>query len=153
MEKGKGEGWAMHWAYDRNFLSQIGCDTLFSYSRCIQIAALNNKVSFSLDHTGDTPWFDVVIHVKIFQSLSVHDWTSACLLNVHRLCGAIEARLSHFLSRWLRTDWQRVISQGKIPWNTPPWLGIEPWPWGRHLILVYNSSLTIFCVRLVHSSI
>jgi len=23
-----------------------------------------------------------------------------------------------------------VISQGKIPWNTPPWLGIEPGPWG-----------------------
>jgi len=43
----------------------------------------------------------------------------------HSLGGAIEGRLSHFC-RWLWTGWQGVISQTKIPWNTPPWLGIEP---------------------------
>ena len=29
--------------------------------------------------------------------LSVRGWTSAFLLAVHRLCGVIEGRLSHFL--------------------------------------------------------
>jgi len=57
---------------------------------------------------------------------SVRGWTSAFLLAGHRLCGANERRLSHFLPRWLRTGWQSVISQGKISWNTPPWLGIKP---------------------------
>jgi len=42
-------------------------------------------------------------------------WTSAFLLAVHRLCGVIEGRLSHFLPRWLRTGWQSVISQENIP--------------------------------------
>jgi len=32
----------------------------------------------------------------IFKPLSVHGWTSAFLLDVHRLRGAIEGRLSHF---------------------------------------------------------
>jgi len=27
-----------------------------------------------------------------------------------------------------------VISQGKIPWNTPPWLGIEPGPRGGQTV-------------------
>ena len=65
------------------------------------------------------------------QPSSVHGWTSAFLLAVHRLCGVIEGRLSHFLPRWLRTGWQSAISQGKIPWNTPPWLGIFQgiFPW------------------------
>jgi len=49
-------------------------------------------------------------------------------LTVHRLCSVSEGRLGHFLPHWLRTGWQSVISQGKIPWNTPPWLGIEPGP-------------------------
>jgi len=43
-----------------------------------------------------------------FQPSSVHGWTLAFLLAVHRLCGAIEGRLSHFLPRWLRTGWQSV---------------------------------------------
>ena len=60
------------------------------------------------------------------QPSSVRGWTSAFLLAVHRL-----GRLGHFLPRWLRTSWQSAISQGKIPWNTPPWLGIEPGPWGK----------------------
>ena len=65
-----------------------------------------------------------------YQPSSVHSWTSAFLLAVHRSSGVIEGRLSHFLPRWLRTGWQSVISQGKIPWNTTPWLGIEPEPRG-----------------------
>ena len=45
------------------------------------------------------------------------------LLDIHRLWGVIEGgRLSHFLPRWLRAGWQRVISQGIIP----PRLGIQP---------------------------
>jgi len=64
----------------------------------------------------------------MFQPSSIHGWTSAFLLAVHRLSGVLEQRLSHFLSRWLRTGWQSVISQRKIPWNTPPWLEIEPGP-------------------------
>ena len=40
---------------------------------------------------------------------------SAHLLAVHRLCGFVEGRLSQFLPRWLRTSWQSMISQGKIP--------------------------------------
>jgi len=49
-----------------------------------------------------------------FQPLSVHGWTWAFLLAVHRLCGAIERRLSHFLPHWLRMCWQSVSSRGKI---------------------------------------
>ena len=45
------------------------------------------------------PW----IHFFLNQPLFVHCWTSAFLLVVHRLCGVIERRLSHFLPRWLRT--------------------------------------------------
>jgi len=38
-------------------------------------------------------------------------WTSAFLLDVHRLRGSI-GRLSHFLPRWLRMGWLSAISQG-----------------------------------------
>jgi len=62
----------------------------------------------------------------INQPSSVRGWISAFLLAVHRLCCVIEGRLGHFLPRWLRTGWRSAISQGKIPWNTLPWLGIEP---------------------------
>jgi len=69
---------------------------------------------------------DFVPFIHLFyQPLSVRGWTSAFLLAVHGLCGVI---LSHFLPRWLRTGWQSVISQGKIPWDTPPWPGVEPGP-------------------------
>jgi len=61
-------------------------------------------------------------------AIVVGGWTSTFLLTVHRLCGVIEGRLSYLLPHWLRTGWQSVISQGKIPWNTPVWLGIEPGP-------------------------
>ena len=36
-------------------------------------------------------------------------------LDIHRLCGAIEARLSHILTLWLRAGWQSVIGQEKNP--------------------------------------
>jgi len=63
-----------------------------------------------------------------YQPSSVRGRTLAFLLAVHGLCGVIEGRLNHFLLHWLRTGWQSVISQGTIPWNTPPWLEIEPGP-------------------------
>jgi len=47
----------------------------------------------------------------------------------HRLC-----EIEPFLPRWLRTGWQSLISQGKIPWNAPPWLGIEPGPQGGRTV-------------------
>jgi len=71
--------------------------------------------------------------------LSVHSWTSAFLLAVNRLCGVIEGRLSHFLQRWLRTGRQSVISRGKIPWNTPPRLGIESGPHGGQTVRFIHS--------------
>ena len=55
-------------------------------------------------------------------------------LPLHRLCGVIERRLSRFLPRWLRTGWQSAISQGKIPWNTSGWLGIESGPRGGQTV-------------------
>ena len=58
----------------------------------------------------------------------------------HSLCGAIEGRLSYFC-HWLRTGWQGVISQRKIPWNTPPWLGIEPGLQGGQTVS-YSSELS-----------
>jgi len=67
--------------------------------------------------------------------------TSSFFFAVHRLCGVIEGRLSHFLPRWLRTAWQSVISQGKIPWNTPSWLGIKPGPRGGQK-LSYSTELS-----------
>jgi len=42
--------------------------------------------------------------------LSVRGRTSAFLLDVNRLCGALEERLS--AQYWIRTGWQDVISQG-----------------------------------------
>jgi len=67
-------------------------------------------------------------------SLPVRGWTSAFLLDVHGLCSAIEGRLSHRLPRWLRTGWQRVISQGKLPRTTPPRPRIEPEPQGGQTV-------------------
>jgi len=73
-----------------------------------------------------------------YQPLSVHGWTSAFLLAVHRLCGVFEGWLSHFLPRWLRTGWQSVISSLEIKIhrlndirlaNTIPWsLGVHEFP-------------------------
>jgi len=95
----------------------------------------NNKIC-ARSHTPGMlnnlqPMQNLSITLFIFhQPSSVRGWTSAFLLTVDRLCGVIEGRLSHFLPRWLRTGWQSVISQWKIPWNTPPWLEIEPGPQG-----------------------
>ena len=52
---------------------------------------------------------------SLFQPSSIHGWTLAFLLAAHRLCGVIEGRSDHFPPRWLRTSWQSVITQGKIP--------------------------------------
>jgi len=68
------------------------------------------------------------------QPLSVRGWTSAFPLDVHRLCSAIEGRLSHFPPRWLRTAWQSVNSEGEIPRNTLPRLEIEPKPQGGQTV-------------------
>ena len=75
------------------------------------------KLSISLSH-----------HLSsiIYRLSSIHGWTSAFLLTVRRLCGVVQGRLSLFLPPWFTTGWQSVIRQGEIPWNTPPWLGIEP---------------------------
>ena len=69
-----------------------------------------------------------------YQPSSVRGWISAFLLAVHRLCGVIERRLSYFLPCWLRTGWQSIVSQGKFPWNTLPWLGIELGPRGGQTV-------------------
>ena len=50
---------------------------------------------------------------SFFQPSSIHGWTLAFLLGVHRLWAVTEGRLSHFLPHWLRTGWQSVISPGK----------------------------------------
>jgi len=50
-----------------------------------------------------------------FQPFSVHGWTSVFLHDVHRLCGAIEGRLRHFLPHWPRMGWQ-CDQPGKNPW-------------------------------------
>ena len=71
---------------------------------------------------------------SVFHSAIVCPWLNFRFLNVHRSCSAIEGRMSHFLRRWLRTGWQSVINQKKIPWNTPPWLGIEPEPRGGETV-------------------
>jgi len=56
-----------------------------------------------------------------------------------RPCGANEGRLSHFL--WLRpkTGWQSMISQEKIPRNTPPRPEIELGPrWGQAVSYIHS---------------
>ena len=50
---------------------------------------------------------------ELFQPSSVRGWTWAFLLDVHRLWGASEGRLSHRLPRWFRKGWQRVTSWQK----------------------------------------
>ena len=55
---------------------------------------------------------------------SSHRLAVVGLQPVHRLCGVIEGRLSHFLSHWPRVGWQNVISQGKITRDTQPWLNL-----------------------------
>ena len=73
-------------------------------------------------------WFDCRLSLGLFKSSTIsyitihtcvyskqHRHSVVGLLAVHRLCGVIEGRLSHFLPRWLRTGWQSAISQGKNP--------------------------------------
>ena len=75
-------------------------------------------------------WVQSQLIVLFIQPSSIQSGTSAFLRVVHKLCGAVEGRLSHILPHWLKTGWQSVISQGNTLWNTPPWLGIEPGPQG-----------------------
>jgi len=75
----------------------------------------------------------------IFQPLSVHSWTSAFFLAIRRLCGVNVGRLNHCLPRWLRTGSQSVVSRGKIPWNTPSGLWIEPRPQGGQTVRLIHS--------------
>ena len=58
----------------------------------------------------------------LLQSSSGHGWIKPSSL----MSTGCVVPLRHFLPRWLRMGWQSLISQGKIPWNSPPWLGIEP---------------------------
>ena len=82
-------------------------------------------------HIDSQTQLDTFIHTPsyhfVFYSAIVCSW--AFLLDVHRFYGANEGRLSHFLPQWLRMGWKEsVISQGKIPRNTMPWVGIELGP-------------------------
>ena len=43
--------------------------------------------------------------IYLSQPSSIRSWTSAFLLDVNRLCGAIKGRLNHFLPRCLRMGW------------------------------------------------
>jgi len=49
---------------------------------------------------------------------------------------------------WLKMGWQSVISQRKTPWNTPPWLGIEPGPRGRQTVS-YPTELSWLACALI----
>jgi len=91
---------------------------------CRPVAVLHlplRKPCLLTDHSRVLRLITFILHfsacfvvVFFYQPLSVRGWASAFHLNIHRLCGAIEGRLSHFLPRWLRTGWQSAISQGKI---------------------------------------
>ena len=59
-----------------------------------------------------SPWRTHTPSGEISDCLSMVG-SSAFLLDVHRSCGAVEGRLSHFLPRWLRTGWQGVINREK----------------------------------------
>jgi len=76
--------------------------------------SLHSSETASKEHEIGRPILSTFF-LPFFQPLPVHGWTSASLLAVHRLCGVIEGRLSHFLPRWLRTGWQSAISQGFNP--------------------------------------
>ena len=123
-------------------------ERLVSTSVCHRIFKLTTKDLTFSQSSNVFVWFFIhplSVHkafksfIFFYQPLSVRGWTSAFLLDFHRLCGAIEGRLSHFLPHWLRTGWQSMTSQGIIPWNTPPWLGIEPGPRGGQTVSYIHS--------------
>ena len=75
------------------------------------------------------PYTDLICRDTSFfflSAFSIRDWTSAFLLNIHRLCSAIEGLLSYLLPRWLRTGWQSVTSQGKILRHVHPGIELRP---------------------------
>jgi len=75
-----------------------------------------------------------MLSCKFFQPLSVELQPSSSLST-----GWVVSLRGHFLPRWLRTGWQSVIRQGKIPWNTPPRLGTEPGPLRGQLMRYIHS--------------
>jgi len=67
------------------------------------------------EHATDTPVFFPVGHrLFIIRFRPYSSMTTASCVVLLLEDWAI------FLLRWPRTGWQSVISQGKIPWNTPP---------------------------------
>jgi len=83
---------------------------VLSSQQCI--SALLHIGVFAGPFTGVTGPFIVFL---LPRPVSVCGWTLAFLPDFGRLCGAIEGKMSHFRPRWLRTDWQNVISQGRVP--------------------------------------
>jgi len=78
---------------------------------------------------------DYSVYLYFFLSAIIYPWMA---IGLPPRCPQVVwchwVERSHFLSRRLRIGWQRVISQGKIPWNTPPWLGAEPGPQGGQIV-------------------
>jgi len=75
-----------------------------------------------LRHDGLTMWY---MHLFPWCPQMVVVYPSFSKMT--RWYSVIEGRLDRFLPHWLRAGWQSVVSQGEIPWNTPPWPGIEQW--------------------------
>ena len=99
-----------------------------SHTLCTKVCANIRQIIFAFSH--HLP----MAGLKPSSSLSTGCVVSSCHGAIHRLCGVNEGRLSHFLPRWLRTGWRSMISLGKIPWNAPPRLGIEPRPRGGQTV-------------------
>lgn len=61
----------------------------------------------SVNYNRDERQNKLLILTSAFQSAILRPWLDFDLpLNVHRLYGAIDGRLGHFLTRWLRTGSQ-----------------------------------------------
>ena len=56
-----------------------------------------------------------VFLLRLFACLVVFPAMPAFLLAVHKSCGVIEGRLSHFLPCWLRMAWQECVQAWKNP--------------------------------------
>ena len=129
----------------------------------------NNYLTEQLRHGGDesssglTLWNSSKVSKRFFQTrwssgLVILFFISHCLsvvnFGIPPRCPQVVwrhwggGRLSHFLPYWLRRGWQSVISQGKIPWNTPPWLGIEPGPRGGQTVS-YPTELSWLTLNLL----
>jgi len=90
--------------------------------------------------------------MHLFSFLFSHCLSTGCMVSL-RGVRAIS------LPRWLRTGWKSVISQGKIPWNTAPCLGIgdpghrEDRQWDSFILpLSYRDGLAYSLYSLIKSS-